>query len=94
MTLIRSLSPFWSDLDRLLIREFMCWPWESQNAEVQAVWEKLTHPDNLEALESQGRDAESFNRFAKGCTLCALAECRSRTAKQAEQEAAPGRDGT
>ena len=45
------VDPLWSDLDRLLLREFMCWPWESNNPEVHAVWERLTHPDNLAALE-------------------------------------------
>lgn len=94
MTAIHSLSPLLSELDRLLVREFMCWPWESEKPEVQAVWEKLTHPDNLAAMENQGRDVESSNAFAKGCTLRALADCRSRKAGQAEQDAAPDHDCT
>ena len=79
-----SLRPYWSDLDKLLLREFMCWPWESANPEVAMVWERLTHPDNLASLENWARNLESFNEFAKGCTLRALADCRSRAAKLAE----------
>jgi len=77
------LWPLWCDLDRLLLPEFQCWPWESKNPEVAAVWERLTCPDNLTALEGWAQGVESFNEFAKGMTLRALAECRSR-AKQAE----------
>ena len=43
---IRQLSPLWFELDRLLLPEFQCQPWESENPEVHAVWERLTHPDN------------------------------------------------
>ncbi len=81
---IRQLWPFWSDLDRLLLRELQCWPWESKNPEVHAVWERLTHPDNLAAMEEWAQGVESFNEFAKDSTLRALAECRLRSAKQAE----------
>jgi hypothetical protein len=84
---IRQVWPYWSDLDRLLLRELMCWPWESQNSEVHAIWGRLTHPDNLAALEEWAQGVESFNEFAKGCTLRALTECRLRSAEQAE----PGR---
>jgi len=72
------LLPLLSDLDRLLLREFQCWPWESENPEVHAVWERLTHPDNLAALADWAQGVESFNEYAKGVTLRALAECRSR----------------
>ena len=72
---IRKLWPLWAELDRLLLREFMCWPWESQNPQVGTVWERLTHPDNLAALEAWSEGVESFDEFAKGCTLRALAEC-------------------
>jgi hypothetical protein len=72
------LLPLLSDLDRLLLREFQCWPWESENPEVHAVWERLTHPDNLAALADWAQGVESFNEYAKGITLRALAECRSR----------------
>jgi hypothetical protein len=72
------LFPLWSDLDRLLLPEFQCWPWESENPEVHAVWARLTHPDNLAALEDWAQGVESFNEQAKGCTLRALAECKSR----------------
>jgi hypothetical protein len=78
---IRTLGPFWSELDRLLLREFMCFPWESTNPEVAAVWRCLTHPDNLSALEDWARGIESFNDFASGCTVRALSECRARAAK-------------
>jgi hypothetical protein len=71
---IRQLCPLWCDLDRLLLPEFQCWPWESQNPEVHAVWERLTHPDSLAALEDWAQGVESFNEFAKGRTLRALAE--------------------
>jgi hypothetical protein len=86
---IRSLLPVWSELDRLLLREFMCWPWESKNPEVAAVWERLTHSNNWAALEDWARGVESFNEFAKGCTLRALAECRSRGARQAAPSTPP-----
>ena len=72
------LMPLWSDLDRLLLPEFQCWPWESENPEVHAVWARLTHPDNLAALEDWAQGVESFNELARDCTLRALAECRSR----------------
>jgi len=77
---IRQLSPFWFELDRLLLREFMCQPWESANPEVHAVWERLTHPDNLAVLEDWSQDVESFNEYAKVSTLRALAECQARAA--------------
>jgi hypothetical protein len=80
------LLPLWIDLDRLLLREFQCWPLESENPEVHAIWERLTHPDNWAALEDWTEGVESFNEYAKGMTLRALADCRSRAAKQA----APG----
>jgi hypothetical protein len=80
---IRQLWPLWTDLDRLLLREFQCWPWESRNPEVYAVWERLTRPENLAALEEWGQGVESFNESAKGCTLRALDECRARATKQA-----------
>ncbi|AWM37582.1 hypothetical protein GobsT_44300 [Gemmata obscuriglobus] len=83
------LLPLWCDLDRLLLREFMCLPWESQNPAVHAVWERLTRPDNLVALENWGLGVESFNEFARESTLRALAECRARVAEQAEPGAAP-----
>ncbi len=67
----------WSDLDRLLQQEIQCWPWESENPEVHAAWARLTHPDNLTALEEWARGLESFNELARGCTLRALAECRA-----------------
>src|SRR3954447_19819898 len=88
------LLPLLSDLDRLLLLEFQCWPWESQNPEVHAVWERLTHPDNLAALEDWSQGMESFNELAKGCTFRALAECRARAASQAEPKVAPDRGGT
>jgi hypothetical protein len=78
---LNPLLPLWSELDRLLVREFMCWPWESQNPEVGAAWERLTHPDNMAALEDWAQGLESFNDIAKSCTLRALAECRSRGSK-------------
>jgi hypothetical protein len=81
---VRRLWPLWCDLDRLLLREFMCQPWESQNPEVHAVWERLTQPGNLAVLEVWAEGVESFNEFAKSCTLRALAECRARAARQAE----------
>ncbi|MDB5307738.1 MAG: hypothetical protein JWO38_1940 [Gemmataceae bacterium] len=87
------LLPLWSDLDRLLLREWQCWPWESANPEVHAAWERLTQPDNLAALESWARGVESFNEYAKGMTLRALTECRSRATKPAEPAAAPDRRG-
>ena len=83
------LWPLWCDLDRLLLLEFQCWPWESHNPEVAAVWERLTHPDSLAALENWAEGVEGFNEFAKGLTLRALAECRSRAGKHAEPVAAP-----
>jgi hypothetical protein len=82
---IRQLWPLWSDLDRLLLRELQCWPWESKNPEVHVVWERLTHPDNWAALEEWAQGVETFNDFAKGCTLRALADCKLRSATQAEQ---------
>jgi len=90
---VRRLWPLWCDLDRLLLREFMCQPWESQNPEVHAVWEQLTHPDNLAVLEDWAQGVESFNEFAKSCALRALAECRARAARQAEPSAAADRGG-
>lgn len=83
---LRQVWPHWCDLDRLLLREFMCQPWESENPEVHAVWERLTHPDNLAALEDWAQGVESFNEFARSCTLRALAECRMRAAMQADPE--------
>ena len=75
------LWPLWCDLDQLLLPEFQCWPWESRNPEVATVWERLTRPENLAALESWGEGEESFNEFAKGMALRALAECRSRASE-------------
>jgi hypothetical protein len=92
METIRLLLPLWTKLDELLSREFMCWPWESDNPEVKAVWERLTHSDNLTALEDWAQGVESFNDFARGCTLRALAECRSRRARQAEPGTGPNPD--
>lgn len=63
------LLPLWFDLDRLLLREFQCWPWESTNPEVHDVWERLTNPTNLAALEDWAQDVESFNDWTKSCTL-------------------------
>lgn len=62
---VRLLSPLWLDLDRLLLREFQCPPWESENQEVHAVWERLTHPDNLTALEDWAQGVDSFNDYGK-----------------------------
>lgn len=79
----RSANPLyslWCDLDRLLLLEFQCWPWESQNVEVASVWERLTRPEHLPALEDWAQGVESFNEYARGITLRALAECRARAA--------------
>lgn len=91
---VRLLLPFLSDLDRLLLREFQCWPWESENPEVHAVWERVTHPDNLAALEDSAHDMESFNDFAKGCTIRALAECRARAGSKADPSSEADRGRT
>ncbi len=88
---IRVLWPLWSDLDRLLLRELMCLPWESRNPEVHAVWERLTRPENLAALEEWGQGVESFDEFARASTLRALAECRARAAGAEPRAAADGR---
>jgi hypothetical protein len=77
---IHQLWPLWCDLDRLLLKEFQCWPWESRNPEVHAVWERLTDPDNLTLLEDWAQSVETFNEYAKACTLRALAECQARAA--------------
>jgi hypothetical protein len=85
------LVPLWFELDRLLLREFQCWPWESENPEVHAVWERPTHPDNLAALEDWAQGVEAFNDLAKGCSLRALADCSSRVAIRADPPAPPDR---
>lgn len=72
------LLQVWSDLDRLLLHEFMCFPWQSKNPEVSAIWDSLTHPNNLRALEESARDVALFNNFAKECILRALSDCRLR----------------
>jgi hypothetical protein len=80
---IRKLWPLWSEIDHLLLSECQCWPWESKNPEVHALWDRLSHPDNLAALEDWALTVESFNEFAKGMTVRALAECRARATEQA-----------
>ena len=52
----RLLWPLWCELDRPLLPEFQCWPWESGSPEVHALWERLTHSDNLAALEDWAQD--------------------------------------
>ena len=92
---LHPLLPLWSELDRVYVQSeygrwlnsepgASLWPWESDNPALRTLWEQITLPENQAALEDWARGVESFNEFAKGCTLRALAECRSRVAKHAD----------
>jgi hypothetical protein len=78
--------PYWDALDRLMLRGELrrwldkepgasIWPWESDNPEVQAVWEQLTRAENLAALQDWGRDMRGWGGVAFGCTEMAIATC-------------------
>ena len=90
---VHPLMQHWCDLDRVYIKSEFArwfvnepgssrWPWELDNPELQEVWERLTRPQNLTALEDWARGVDSFNEFARGCTLRALSDCRSRCVRQ------------
>jgi hypothetical protein len=83
------MMPFWDELDGLNLQGELrrwlekepgasIWPWESDNPDVQAVWERLTRPGNLAALEDWGRDMRDWGTLAIGCTGMAIETCRLR----------------
>lgn len=51
-------------------------PWDSEDEEIRAAWDALTHPDNLASLLGWG-DGD-LNQFAREATEKAIAHCRSR----------------
>jgi hypothetical protein len=73
---IHPLMTHWCDLDRVYLTSEYArwvgnepgssfWPWESDNPELRELWERLTHPANLPALEDWARGVDSFNDFAR-----------------------------
>ena len=52
-------------------------PWESMHEKVQAAWDALTQPNNLEGLELWA--SGDLNPAAREAADRALQECRSRT---------------
>jgi hypothetical protein len=75
---LHHLWPFWLALEDALAEESLCWPWDSEDPEVQACWERLTHPDNLTALRDWAKDFNMFQEYVKVCTRRALADCEER----------------
>lgn len=59
-------------------REMKTNPWESDDPQVKAAWDALTHPSNLAALEYWGREPERMNVVAQEATAKAIEFCRKR----------------
>lgn len=96
---IHPTMPYWEALDRLHLQGELqrwldgepgasIWPWESDNPEVQAVWEQLTRPDNLVALADWGRDMRGWGGMGVGCTVMAIETCRLRAGAAGERSVA------
>lgn len=89
------LFPFWSELDRMWVvpgtgafDDLQTHkPWDSQNEDVKRVWEALTHPDHLSALET--RMSQDMNPMAAEWTAQALKECKRRVGLQSRVSETP-----
>ena len=53
-------------------------PWDSNDPQVKAAWDALTHPNNLAALEYWDREPEKMNAVAHEVAAKAIACCRKR----------------
>ena len=75
-----SIWPLWLALARARAEalEIDSDPWESAAAPVQAAWDKLTRPENLNALQAMVRDAHELNSTAREAAIKALSICQAR----------------
>jgi cytidylate kinase len=69
-------AQFESGAGRSIIELLAQPPWESKDAHVRSIWEALTHPVNLRALELWGR--RDLDAVAKESAAKALEECRAK----------------
>ena len=78
----RQIFELWVELSRARYRkdvfeqEMKTNPWESNDLQVKAAWDKLTQPINLAALEQWGSEPQKMNPAAQHATAKAIECCR------------------
>ena len=80
------LIRLWNELDEELIqaawvRAANATPWQTDDAELKDIWDRLTDPCNLDALERENQ-RKGLNDFAKETRERALTECKARAVRK------------